>query len=140
MFHEWLNKGIKTVKDLLDSEGNVLSFKSKFHLKKTSFLHFCQVISAIPNHLLQRARELINSVDSGICFEDMKSFQIDRTSCLNLTKVKGKDFYWLLVNKIHTNSHTGPKRWEKSTGENISIGPRNCYRKQTARISFQGRS
>ncbi len=36
--HEWLNKGIKTVMDLLDIEGKVLSFsdfKSKFHLKKT---------------------------------------------------------------------------------------------------------
>ena len=125
MFHEWLNKGIKTVKGLLDSEGNVLSFadfKSKFHLKKTSFLHFCQVISAIPNHLLQRARELINSVDSGICFEDMTSFQIDRTSCLNLTKAKGKDFYWLLVDKIHTNSYTGPKRWENHSIPKISTG------------------
>ena len=54
LFQEWLNREIKTIMDLLDSEGNVLSFaefKSKFQLKKTTFLHFFQVISAIPSHL-----------------------------------------------------------------------------------------
>ena len=39
---------------------------------------------------------------------------------LDLMKAKAKDVYWLLVNKTHTNSHAGPKRWEKSTtSENI---------------------
>ena len=60
----WFSKGIRTITDLLDNEGNVLSFldfKPKYHLKKTNFLHFYQVISAIPHHLLVKAREMISS-------------------------------------------------------------------------------
>ena len=105
------------------SEGNVLlfaEFKSKFQLKKTTFLHFFQVISAIPSHLLQRARELKISLDDSKFYDDSASFQINENSYLDLMKAKAKDFYWLLVNKTHTNSHAGPKRWEKSIiSENI---------------------
>ena len=123
LFQEWLNKEIKTIMDLLDSEGNVLSFaefKSKFQLKKTTFLHFCQVISVIPSHLLQRARELKVSSDDSKFYDDSATFQINEHSYLDLMKAKAKDFYWLLVNKMHTNSHAGPKCWEKSiTSENI---------------------
>jgi len=63
-FQGWFSKGIRTITDLLDNKGNVLSFldfKSKYHLKKTNFLHFYQVISAIPHHLLVKAREMISS-------------------------------------------------------------------------------
>ena len=45
-------------------------FKSKFQLKKTTFLHFFQVISAIPSHLLQRARELKVSLDDSKFYDD----------------------------------------------------------------------
>ena len=33
---------------------------------------------------------------------------------INLLNIKSKDFYWLLINKIHTGLHAGPKRWTKS--------------------------
>ena len=51
---EWFMKGIKRIEDLLDEKGQVLPFpvfQRKYSLKKTSFLHYFQVISAIPGHL-----------------------------------------------------------------------------------------
>ena len=50
LFKEWLNKGIRTIMHLLDIYGDFLSFedfKSKYSLKKTNFLHYYQVTSAI---------------------------------------------------------------------------------------------
>ena len=81
------NRGIKTIMDLLDSEGNVLSFaefQSKFQLKKATFLHFFQVISAIPSHLLQRARKLKVTSDDRKFYDDSASFQINENSYLDL--------------------------------------------------------
>ena len=52
-------KGIKRIEDLLDERGQVLPFpvfQRKYSLKKTSFHHYFQVISAIPGHLLAKAR------------------------------------------------------------------------------------
>ena len=52
---EWFMKGIKRIEDLLDEKGQVLPFpifQHKYSSKKTSFLHYFQVISAIPGHLL----------------------------------------------------------------------------------------
>ena len=40
---EWFKKGIRTIKDLLDKNGNGLSFpvfQSKYSLQKTTFLYF----------------------------------------------------------------------------------------------------
>ena len=114
ILQEWLNKGVRTVMDILDSEGNFMSFaalKSKFKLRNSSFLHFYQVKSAIPSHLLVRARELLAIAEND---NDVSvSFSINANSFLDLEKAKAKDFYWLLVNKTHTHSHAGPKRWEK---------------------------
>ena len=61
---EWFMKGIKRIEDLLDERGQVLPFlvfQRKYSLKKTSFLHYFQVMSAIPGHLLAKAK----SKDSG---------------------------------------------------------------------------
>ena len=54
-FQEWNVAGIKTIMDLLDTDRQFLSFpdlKSKFSLPKTSFLHYYQVESAIPNFFI----------------------------------------------------------------------------------------
>ena len=45
---EWFMKAIKRIEDLLDEKGQVLPFpvfQCKYSLKKTSFLHYFQVIS-----------------------------------------------------------------------------------------------
>ena len=41
-------------------------------------------------------------------------FHLDESTTINLSNIKSKDFYWLLINKIHTGLHAGPKRWTKS--------------------------
>ena len=92
---EWFEKGIRTIKDLLDKNGNVLSFpvfQSKYSLHKNTFLHFYQVICAIPGHLLTKAKtndfsaQMINN-------EDPESFQLDENVVINLLRAKFKDFY-----------------------------------------------
>jgi len=59
LWKEWFTKGIKRIENLLDDKGQVLPFpvfQRKYLLKKTSFLHYYQVISAIPGHLLTKAK------------------------------------------------------------------------------------
>ena len=56
---KWYTKGIRTSRDLLDEKGQVLPFsvfQSKYSLQKTTFLHYYQVISALPIHLLAKAK------------------------------------------------------------------------------------
>ena len=115
-FQEWFAAGIKTIMDLLDTDGQFLSFpdlKAKFSLPKTSFLHYYQVVSAIPNFLFKRAKELIrSSIETPL--DEVTSFHLDESMMINPLNIKSKDFYWLLINKIHTGLHAGPKRWTKS--------------------------
>ena len=57
---EWFNKGIYTIQELLDENGQYLTFnefKSKYCCK-TNFLQFYQIVSAIPGHLKDKARIL----------------------------------------------------------------------------------
>jgi len=52
-------KGIKRIENLLEEKGEVLPFpvfQREYSLKTTSFLHYYQVISAIPGHLLTKAK------------------------------------------------------------------------------------
>ena len=85
-------KGIKRIKDLLDEKGQVLPFpvfQRKYSLKKTSFLHCFQVISAIPGHLLVKAK----SKDSGsksFSHEDLESFCLAENVYINLFKAKSR--------------------------------------------------
>ena len=89
---ERFEKGITTIKDLLDKNGNVLSFpvfQLKYSLQKTTFLHFYQVICANPGRLLTKAKtndfsaEMINN-------EDPESFHLDKNVVINLLRAKSK--------------------------------------------------
>ncbi|XP_068692817.1 uncharacterized protein [Montipora foliosa] len=113
---EWFERGIRMVKDLLDKNENILSFpafQSKYLLKKTTFLHFYQVTSAIPGHLLTKAKsndfntEMINT-------EDPEFFHLDENVVINLLRAKSKDFYWLIVDKKYKEKQTGRKRWNQT--------------------------
>ena len=93
---ERFEKGITTIKDLLDKNGNVLSFpvfQLKYSQQKTTFLHFYQVICAIPGRLLTKAKtndfsaEMINN-------EDPESFHLDKIVVINLLRAKSTYFYW----------------------------------------------
>ena len=55
----WFEEGVVTVKDVLNSEGNVLAyeeFRNKFNIT-TNYLHYFQLISAIPSDLKRRAAQ-----------------------------------------------------------------------------------
>ena len=100
----------------MDEKGQVLPFsvfQSKYLLLKTTFLHYYQVISALPNHLLAKAKieefgsEMINA-------EDLEYFRLNENVNINLLKAKSKDFYWLIINKKYIAEQTGSKRWNKT--------------------------
>lgn len=84
-----------------------------FSTKKTTFLHFYQVIAAVPGHLLTWAKtnefsaEMINN-------EDPESFHLDGNVVINLLRAKSKDFYWLIFDKKYKEKHTGAKRWNQT--------------------------
>ena len=59
---EWFNKGIISIVDLLDESGKFLTFQEFSHTVciypfQTNFLKYYQAISAIPKHLLSKAKE-----------------------------------------------------------------------------------
>jgi len=115
-----------------------LFFSWNIHYKKTSFPHFYQVISAIPGHLLTKAKtnefsaEMINN-------EDPESFHLDENVVINLLRAKSKDFYWLIVDKKCKENQTGAKRWnqtvpmDKTTGRIYS----NRYKRLVEKIELR---
>ena len=118
LFKECLSKGIRTIMHLLDINGDFLSFedfKFKYSLKKTYFLHYYQLTIAISNHLLAKAKNTkLSFGDHANLNFDLANFPLDDNTSIDLYKIKSKQFYWLLINKMYTNSPAGPTRWTKS--------------------------
>ena len=58
---------------------------------------------------------------------------------IDLYKIKSKQFYWLLINKIYTNLLAGPTRWTKSinpvnsTWKDIFLLNRRSYKEKKLR-------
>ena len=116
---EWFMKGIKRIEDLFDENGQVLPFpvfQRKYSLKKISFLHYFQVISAIPGHLLAKAKSK-DSGSKGVSHEDLESFCLAENVNINLLKAKSKDFYWLIIHRRYNDQHSGPRRWNRTITE-----------------------
>ena len=113
-------KGIKRIEDLFDENGQVLpfpAFRRKYSLKKTSFLHYFQVISAIPGHLLAKPKSK-DSGSKGVSHEDLESFCLAENVNINLLKAKSKDFYWLImIHRRYNDQHSGPRRWNRTITE-----------------------
>ena len=110
----WMEKGIVSIKDLLKEDGSYLSFqefKGKFSCK-TNFLQYFQIISAIPDRLRSKARQ-IESVNNQFFTSNDHLFHLNGNFTLNLDKAKSRDFYNLLIAKIHTGGQAGPKRWSE---------------------------
>ena len=87
---EWYMKGIKTIENLLDEKGQVLPFpvfQRKYSLQKTSFLYYFQVISAIPGHLLTKAKSM-DSTPESVSHQDPESFRLAENVNVNLLKTK----------------------------------------------------
>ena len=98
----WFDRGIYLVQALLKSDGNFLSYSEfiqKYDLR-CNFLIYFQVVSAVPRHLVKRARA--NPVDrAGLLSSSM--FHLSPETSINLTKMKNKDYYKLLINKNKLN-------------------------------------
>ena len=60
------------------------------------FLIYFQVVSAVPRHLVERARA--NPVNRA-AFLSSSMFHLSQETSINLTKMKNKDYYRLLINK-----------------------------------------
>ena len=65
-----------------------------------------QVVSAIPKHLLDKAKE--KQVDK-FTFLAENVFQLSPNTTIHLHKMKNKDYYWLLINKDDLEIKAGPK-------------------------------
>ena len=93
-----------------------LFFGRNIHYIKTTFLHFYQVIAAVPGRLLTKGKtdkfsaKMMKNVDP-------ESFYSDENVVINLLRAKSKDFYWLIVNKKYKE-----KNWWKEMESNRSYG------------------
>ena len=109
-----MEKGIVSVKDLLKEDGSYLSFrefKEKFSCN-TNFIQYYQIISAIPNRLRLKARQ-IESANFQFFTSNDHFFHFNRNFVLNLDKAKSRNFYKLFIDKTHNGGQTGPKRWSE---------------------------
>jgi len=115
---KWKEKGVIFIQDILDNDGKPLTFKAfqeKFKMK-CNFLTYLQVISAIPKHLLHKARSL-NKHES--LSADKTTFLLTPSLNIDLYKMKCKDYYWLYTSGSACTA-TGPQKWEKELNlENI---------------------
>ena len=110
----WMEKGILSIKDLLKEDGSCLSFqefRGKFSCN-TNFMQYYQIISAIPNQLRLKAKQ-IESVNNQFFASHDHLFHFNRNLTFNLDKAKSRDFYNLFLDKTHSGGQTGPKRWSE---------------------------
>ena len=113
-FSEWFKKGIISIKDLLNENGNFLTF-DEFSLKyscKTNFLQYYQVISAIPKHLSITAKQS-DTFDKSFYTSSDNIFPLNETVQIDLGKARARAFYKMLNSRTHTEDQTGPKRWSE---------------------------
>ena len=113
---DWFDLGIVSIQDILRDNGKFLSFQEfqQIYKIKCNFLNYYQVVSAIPKHLLERAKQTqLNKT----LFLDSENFQLSPSLSINLTKMKNKDYYWLFVKK-NTPLVTTLSKWERDLSSN----------------------
>ena len=115
LFYEWRKAGILSIKDLLNENGAFLSFQefSQKYSCRSNFLQLYQVISAIPRHLLIKARNCDQAIVENSNMDNAFQFLLNDNTKLNLDKIKAKEFYWMFINGS-SRCHTGPLKWSRS--------------------------
>ena len=111
-YHDWVEKGVLTLYDVIDARGNFLPFE-QFQQRygiNCNFLNYFQVISAIPSASRKKAKERakpnVNFLSGGT------SFQLSSVITIDLLKLRSKDYYWLFLNKRKSQA-TGPMKWDR---------------------------
>jgi len=112
--HEWFERGVVLVKDLLNESVKFLTFKesSDKYRYPTNFLQYYQVISAIPIRFLIKTKDIV-ALDKLFFTSGDEIFKFNDNVEIHLDKARSKDFYKLLNSKTHTGNHSGPTRWSK---------------------------
>ena len=108
---EWLNNNILFIQDLPNNNGQFMSyqeFKNKFACK-TNFLQFYQVLSAIPKHLVTKAKNNSTTRKS----ENSPLFQLDDQTAIHSGKAKTRDFFVYLTKNSHEVSNC-PTKWNQT--------------------------
>jgi len=97
-YKEWFQKGIFLIQDLLQENGQFVTFPEfiKKYKIECNFLNYMQVVSTIPKHLLNTAKEI--QVDEST-FLTENAFQLSPNTIIDLYKLKSRDYYWLLIDK-----------------------------------------
>ena len=117
----WFDSGIVSIQDILSDYGKFLSFQEfqQIYKIKCNFSNYYQVVSAIPKHLLERAKQTqLNKAR----FFDSENCQLSPSLSINLTKMKHKDYYWLFVKKS-IPLVTALSKWDRDLSSNdILIG------------------
>ena len=111
VLEKWKEKCVISIQDILDNDEKFSTFKSfqdKFKIK-CNFLSYLQVISAIPKHLLQKAKSLGRRES---LTADKRTFPLTPSLNIDLHKIKCKDYYWLYINGT-TCIATGSQKWER---------------------------
>jgi len=97
-YKDWFQQGIFLLQDLLQENGQFLTLPE--FIKKSevecNFLNYLQVVSSIPKHLLNKAKE--TQVDKSTFLAENAS-QLPPNTVIDLHKLKSRDYYWLLIYK-----------------------------------------
>ena len=111
---EWSQNGILSIQDLLTTTGQLMSYQdflNNYQCKKTNFLHYYQVTSAIPKYLLTIARKK-PLIKKELYLNNTFNFQLDELTQIDLIKIRSRDFYKLFNTMTHTGKHKGPQKWD----------------------------
>ena len=111
---EWSQNGILSIQDLLTTTGQLMSYQdflNNYQCKKTNFLHYYQVTSAIPKYLLTIARKK-PLIKKELYLNNTFNFQLDELTQIDLIKIRSRDFYKLFNTTTHTGKHKGPQKWD----------------------------
>ena len=113
---DWFDSGIVSIQDILNENGKFLSFQEfqQIYEINCNFLNYYHVVSAIPKHLLERAKQ--TQLNKTLFFYS-ENFQLFPSLSINLTKMKNKNYYWLFVKKS-TPLVTALSKWERDLSSN----------------------
>ena len=125
LWKEWWEKGIQTIDNLLDSEGNFLScddLNTKYGVK-CSFIEHLRIRQAIPYKwrkiisITDKSNKKPISSNSGIYVKIKNKIE-------NFLQIDSRKIYWLLIDQqTHNHIPTCVKRWEDLYEIDTSIWP-----------------